>query len=109
CESYGLDKRNVSNEEVLDRTILVDDTIGEQQTKDDRQEIERDNNINGCINFRMGSQCNQEQQKDQEDIRIMGNGYGEFESARDTCDTHINASPQGIYQPIRIQLNNDRN
>ncbi|KAA6371961.1 MAG: hypothetical protein EZS28_032512 [Streblomastix strix] len=57
----------------------------------------------------MGSECDEEQHKDQENIRIVGNEYGEFQPKRDTCDTQINVSPQRIYQPIGIQLNNDRN
>ncbi|KAA6370834.1 MAG: hypothetical protein EZS28_033637, partial [Streblomastix strix] len=108
-ESNGLDKRNDSNEELFNRTILVGDIIGEQQTKDDRQETERNNNLNGCINNRMGSECDEEQHKDQKNIRIMGSEYGEFQPERDSGDLQINISPQGIYQPIGIQLNNDRN
>ncbi|KAA6371960.1 MAG: hypothetical protein EZS28_032511, partial [Streblomastix strix] len=34
-KSNGLDKRNDSNKELFNRTILVDDIIGEQQAKDD--------------------------------------------------------------------------
>ncbi|KAA6367868.1 MAG: hypothetical protein EZS28_036605 [Streblomastix strix] len=96
CESNGLDKQNDSNEEVLDRTILMDDTIGKPQTKDDRQEIELDNNIDGRVNFRIRSECDQEQHADQKDIRIMGSGYGEFELTRDTGD-------------IQIDINTERN
>ncbi|KAA6369307.1 MAG: hypothetical protein EZS28_035166, partial [Streblomastix strix] len=108
-ESNGLDKRNYRSEEVLNRTILVDDIIGKQQTKDDRQETERDNNLDGSINDRMGSECDQEQHQDQEYIRIMGSEHGKFQSQRDTGDIQINTIAQGIYQSIGIQLNNDRN
>ncbi|KAA6373723.1 MAG: hypothetical protein EZS28_030750 [Streblomastix strix] len=108
-ENNGLDKRNDSNEEVFNRAILVGDIVRQQQTKDDRQETERDNNIDGCINNWMGGECNQEQHKDQENIRIMGSEYGELQPERDSGDLQINISPQGIYQPIGIQLSNDRN
>ncbi|KAA6362231.1 MAG: hypothetical protein EZS28_042243, partial [Streblomastix strix] len=108
-ESVGMDKRDDSIKEMPDRTILVGDIIGEQQTKDDRQETERDNNLDRCINNRMGSECDQEQHKDQEDIRIMGSEHGEFQSERNTSNMQINTIPQGIHQPIGIQLSNDRN
>ncbi|KAA6379738.1 MAG: hypothetical protein EZS28_024733 [Streblomastix strix] len=108
-ESIGMDKRDDSIEEMPDRTILVGDIIGEQQTKDDRQEAERDNNLDRCINSRMGSECDQEQHKDQEDIRIMGSEYGELQPERNTSNMQISTISQRIYQPIGIQLNNDRN
>ncbi|KAA6357439.1 MAG: hypothetical protein EZS28_047034, partial [Streblomastix strix] len=108
-ESNGLDKRNISNQEMPYRTILMGDIIAEQQTQDDRQEIELSNNIDICINIWMGSECDQEQHKDQEDIRIMGSEHGELESERDTSDIQINTIPQGKYQPIGIWLKNDRN
>ncbi|KAA6398263.1 MAG: hypothetical protein EZS28_006214 [Streblomastix strix] len=96
-ESIGMDKRDDSIKEMPDRTILVGDIIGEQQTKDDRQETERDNNLDRCINNWMGSECDQEQHKDQEDIRIMGSEHGEFQSERNTSNMQINTIPQGIY------------
>ncbi|KAA6371717.1 MAG: hypothetical protein EZS28_032756 [Streblomastix strix] len=109
CENAGLDKRNDCNEEVFDRAVLVDEPAGEQQIKSDRQQIKPDNNFDGCINRRMGSECNKEQHADQKDIRTKGSGYGELEFARDTGDIQSKTGTKGIYQPIGIQLNNDRN
>ncbi|KAA6395020.1 MAG: hypothetical protein EZS28_009453 [Streblomastix strix] len=108
CENNGLDKRNDSNEEVFDRAVLVDEQVREQQTKDDRQEIKSDNNSDGRVNFGMESERDQKQHKDQEDIRIMGSGYGEFKLARDISDIQSSISAERIYQPIGIQLNKDR-
>ncbi|KAA6356516.1 MAG: hypothetical protein EZS28_047957, partial [Streblomastix strix] len=108
-ESNGLDKRNVSNEEVSDRAILVDEPAGEQQTKDDRQEIEPDNNIDGRVNFRIRSECDQEQYQNQKNLRAVGSGYGEFQLARDINDIRSSISVERKYQPIGIQLSNDRN
>ncbi|KAA6391809.1 MAG: hypothetical protein EZS28_012667 [Streblomastix strix] len=108
-ESIGMDKRNDSNEKVFNRTVLVGDIIGEQQTEDDRQETVRDNNLDRCIDNRMGSECDQEQHKDQEDIQKMGSEHGELQSERNTSNMQINTISQRIYQPIGIQLNNDRN
>ncbi|KAA6338579.1 MAG: hypothetical protein EZS28_052687, partial [Streblomastix strix] len=108
CENARLDMRNDSNEEVLDRVVLVDESGGEQQAKVDRQEIELGNNTNGRFNRRLGSECDQGQHADQKDIRIMGSGDGKFKLERDTGDTEISLSTQRLYQPIGIQLNNDR-
>ncbi|KAA6399187.1 MAG: hypothetical protein EZS28_005294 [Streblomastix strix] len=108
-EGNGLYKRNDSNEEVFDRTILVDDIIVEQQAKNDRQEKELSNNPGGRINRRMRSERDQEQHADQSDIRIIRSGNGEFQRERDTGDIGSSSSPQGFYQTIGIQLINDRN
>ncbi|KAA6394584.1 MAG: hypothetical protein EZS28_009888 [Streblomastix strix] len=94
---------------MLDRAVLVDESAGEQQIKDDRQEIERDNNLDRCINSRMGSECDQEQQKDQEDIQIIGNEYGEFKLARGIGDIQSSTNAQRVYYPIGIYFSNDRN
>ncbi|KAA6357214.1 MAG: hypothetical protein EZS28_047259, partial [Streblomastix strix] len=86
CENNGLDKRNDSNEKMFDRAILVDDSIGEQQTKDDRQELEQNINFDKRINFRMESECDQEQHTNPKDLPTIRSGNGEFEPARDTGD-----------------------
>ncbi|KAA6369041.1 MAG: hypothetical protein EZS28_035432 [Streblomastix strix] len=109
CENARMDKRNDSNQEMLDRVVLVEEPGGEQQTKDYRQEIEFDNNTDGRVNRRLESECDQEQHADQKDIRIMGSGDGEFKLERDTSNIESNLSTQRLYQPIGIQLNNDRN
>ncbi|KAA6377773.1 MAG: hypothetical protein EZS28_026697 [Streblomastix strix] len=108
-ENIGLDERNDSNQEMLDRVVLVEEPGGEQQTKNDRKETERDNNTDGRFNRRLGSECHQEQHADQKDIRIMGSGDGEFKLERDLGDKRSSASAQRIYQLIGLKLNNDKN
>ncbi|KAA6366853.1 MAG: hypothetical protein EZS28_037620 [Streblomastix strix] len=85
-ENNGLDERNDSNGKVFDRAILEDKSVGEQQAKGNRQEIELDNNIYGRINCRKGSECDQEQRADQKDIRRMRSGDGKFQLERNTGD-----------------------
>ncbi|KAA6401172.1 MAG: hypothetical protein EZS28_003299 [Streblomastix strix] len=63
-ESNGLDKRNDSNEEDSDRAVLLDESAGEQQIKDDRQEKKPDNNSDIRINFGIGCEC------DKNNVRI---------------------------------------
>ncbi|KAA6399768.1 MAG: hypothetical protein EZS28_004717, partial [Streblomastix strix] len=109
CENAGMDERNDSNQEMLDRVVLVEEPGGEQQTKDDRQEIELDNNINRRVNSRLGSECDQEQHAYQENIRTMGIGDGELKHEGDISNIESNLSTKRLYQPIGIQLNNDRN
>ncbi|KAA6370005.1 MAG: putative reverse transcriptase [Streblomastix strix] len=109
CEGNVLDKRNDSNQEVLDRVVLVEESGVEQQTKNDRQGIELDNNIDRRVNIRLWSECEQKQHTDQKDIRIVGSGDGEFKHQRDTSNIEGNLNTQRISQPIGIQLNNDRN
>ncbi|KAA6343099.1 MAG: hypothetical protein EZS28_052334, partial [Streblomastix strix] len=93
----------------FDRAVLVEEPGGEQQTEYERQEIEPDNNSDVGVNIRMQSKCGQEQYANQKNIRALGSGHGEFELVRDTGDMQSSTIPQGIYQPIGIQLNNDRN
>ncbi|KAA6365389.1 MAG: hypothetical protein EZS28_039085 [Streblomastix strix] len=86
CENVGLDEPNDSNKKVLDRVVLVEEPGGEQQAKDDRQEIELDNNTDGRVNCRMENEYDQEQHANQKDILIMGSGNGKFQLARDIGD-----------------------
>ncbi|KAA6355231.1 MAG: hypothetical protein EZS28_049242, partial [Streblomastix strix] len=87
-KSNRLYKGNDSNEEVFDRAVLEDESAGEQQTKNDRQMIELNNNSDISVNFRMRSECEQEQHANQKDVRTIGSGSGKFQLARDTCDIY---------------------
>ncbi|KAA6381327.1 MAG: hypothetical protein EZS28_023145 [Streblomastix strix] len=90
CENASMDERNDINQEMLDGIVLVEKPGGEQQTKEDRQEIELDNNIDGRVNCRLGSECDQEQLADQKNIWIMGSGDGEFKHEGDTSNIESN-------------------
>ncbi|KAA6379633.1 MAG: hypothetical protein EZS28_024842 [Streblomastix strix] len=109
CESNVLDKQNASNEEVSDRAVLVDEPAGEQQTKDDRQEIEPDNNTDRRVNCRLGSECDKEQHQNQKNIRAVGSGYGELQLARDTNDiqSNIKSGWTLIFRHIAGKLNKE--
>ncbi|KAA6360765.1 MAG: hypothetical protein EZS28_043708 [Streblomastix strix] len=89
-----MDKRNDSNEEVHIRAILVDESAGEQQIKEDRQEINSNYYLDRRVKFGMRSECDQGQCANQKDIWIMGSGYGEFELARDTGDLQSSTSTE---------------
>ncbi|KAA6367680.1 MAG: hypothetical protein EZS28_036794 [Streblomastix strix] len=93
---------------MFDKTVLVEELVGEQPAKDDRIEIKANNKVYRCINIRMRCKCDQRESANQKDIQIMGSQYGEFELARDTGDILSCTGTETIYQPIRISLNNDR-